>query len=536
MFIVFQLFEYSFHNSYKISPLLSIQSDKYRTRKKTAPKEAKKNGKKTKLPVKIKKEPKSFVFTLETEDNIYYFTSQDALKEELKSFFIGHPNVPHRTGRYKDNAEANRGYRIFKSCLKKMSEEDKMRLYGSVIYIDDSEEDDHEDSNGEEDIDDQSVHSNEEEDGLDLNEIQADQLDNHLGFFYAVFSKDGAKYYHSTMPAQAEYQKMLKEDRNSKAMLRMFNSKVAAQNEFEQYVNSNQNKITIEHAEKEPTVVTPTKNSPVYEINMDQDLTNGNTTNSIINNPNILSSNGEIFDVKPLSVRLCQNKVQMEVSVFYPGELNGWDENDDHENMLLCFDLMNKKQGLQTKSDNPFWLFKPSLFGAVPIAEENESPKFFESYAQALQFAKREKPFGDNKPLIHMNKNQPWRHNMLAFKIKKHSTESKEVQVQEFINDFKKVLMTSSCQHRMHEVAEMEYSKQITALMNTLDKQDTKNINKCLWTNFYAALEDPKINYSNKLKEKFLDEDIENIVSIFFKNGNSPSKNLWPQKIKNMTT
>lgn len=471
--------------------------------------------------MKIKEEPKSFVFTLETEDNIFYFTSQQALREELKTFIQDHHNVPRRTGKYKDNDEANKGYKIFKSCLKKMSEEDKLRLYGDVIILDDSD-DDVNDSDKEDETENLSVGSDHDA-GLDLGDIKIEELDNHLGFFYAIFTKNGAKYFHATMAAQEEYQKLLKEDRNSSVMLRMFNNKESAQSEFKAFLNTNQNKTT---KDEKTNVITPTKNVPVYEIDSNR------STNHI--NTGIVSSNGETFEIKPLSVKLCQNKVQVEVSVFYPGELNDWDGKNDHENMLLCFDLMNKKQSPQTQPANPFWLFKPTLFGAMPFAEEHESPRFFEAYAQALQFAKREKPFGENTPLIHLNKNQPWRHNMLAFKIKKDSAKSKQDQVKEFIDDFKKVLMTSSCQQRMHEVAEMEYSGQITELMKTLDKQDTKNINKCLWTNFYAALENPQINYSNKLKEKFLDEDIENIIPIFFKNGHSPSKNLWPQKIKNM--
>ena len=228
-------------------------------------------------------------------------------------------------------------------------------------------------------------------------------------------------------------------------------------------------------------------------------------------------------------VRFAHNNAKMETTVFsLDATLSGGDSTDI-DKFMIAFDFKQKNLSSVHK---PFWIFKPSLFDLVPFAERHESPEFHKSYAWMAEATKREKPFGESKPLLHSNKNMEWRHFMLVTWIEMDKNKTIEEQVNLFIADFQKMCMTHECQHRFHMASQMKYASTLSDLMKPLKEFDHSTINRSLWASLYAGLKDPNITFSHKLKEKFLDDDVKILGSLFFKECTLPEDEAnWSESL-----
>ena len=68
--------------------------------------------------------------------------------------------------------------------------------------------------------------------------------------------------------------------------------------------------------------------------------------------------------------------------------------------------------------------------------------------------------------------------------------------------------------------------------MKPLKEFDHSTINRSLWASLYAGLKDPNITFSHKLKEKFLDDDVKILGSLFFKECNLPEDEAnWSESL-----
>ena len=230
---------------------------------------------------------------------------------------------------------------------------------------------------------------------------------------------------------------------------------------------------------------------------------------------------------------LCRNNAIMEVTAFFPGGSKVENDNMRVDKIMICLDCMVNRQISGPSGPAPFWLFKPFIFEAFPFASKEQSPLFHEAYTMMMEVSKREKAFGESKPLEHMNKNRPWKHNMLVTWIKLKEDMTVEEQMKLFLEDFKKTILIKQCQVNFHLAAQMKFPKSMTDLMMPLDLIEKRSLNNSLWANMHCALNKPKLRVSNRLHERFTDDDITKMIPSFFPDENVPKKMFWhPELVK----
>ena len=146
---------------------------------------------------------------------------------------------------------------------------------------------------------------------------------------------------------------------------------------------------------------------------------------------------------------------------------------------------------------------------------------------------KRAQAFGANEPLLHSKNGNNWKHFILVTWIRKEEGKSAMLVVEDFMDDFKRIIMLPSCQAKVHTAAKLKFASGFSDWTAPLDQLKTEKIGGSLWTNMHLAMEEPTFILTSRLKSKLLDDDIKNIIGKFFLPGNVPNEMFWSQEFKN---
>ena len=471
------------------------------------------NGKgRKKNMVKIKEEPETFVWTLETEDDIFFFSSKENALDEINIFKEKNPGKPYRSGKYNDNGEAREAYDNFIASVANLTQAETRKLFERTINLCDggdegikmksTQKDVVSDDSSKEDVDDNKTKITQANahKGLKLKEVDLDLTDNPEKLFYGFFTKDeDPVYFHSRIEMQLAFENFRVIHPDAPYHMDNYASKFKAWKASMEFWDkhrihpSETTHVNDAGRKKEPSPITPEKATKV-------EVKDGNTKRSSMENPYVVKHDsvaekrakivdgenppvtfdGISFRLHDMVTILCRNNAIMEVTAFFPGGSKVENDNMRVDKIMICLDCMVNRQISGPSGPVPFWLFKPFLFEAFPFASKEQSPLFHEAYTMMMEVSKREKAFGESKPLEHMNKNRPWKHNMLVTWIKLKEDMTVEEQMKLFLEDFKKTILIKQCQVNFHLAAQMKFPKSMTDLMMPLDLIEKRSLNNSL--------------------------------------------------------
>ena len=442
----------------------------------------------------MKVEPDSWVWTLETADDSVKFSSREEMIKAVKKFKQQHPNTPHRTGRYRNDEQARFGHCQFKASLSKMDAKVQQKLFAPVIdlTVDDDDEDDIKVELPE------SVHginsdgevSNETPaesvEGLTLEEIDPKQVDNADGVFYGVFTKEGPSYFHGKCEAEKFFADSIGRNPNLKAVITWSCDKNAARKQYEALFGNDQKPASkslpvvaakpakLEH----PTPLTPDKDqgdrkipniakgswggrfpvssSPImknpYKRNISSIMPDKKTSKIPCDVP--VTFDGELFQINPLVLQFIQRRVELDITVFYPGDIDVWDIELGAANAMVSIDLKEVDPYSIGAEEKSFWLFKPQIFSGMSFIKDdgNRLPPCFENMMATCQ---RKVPFGSSEPLVHSGKSVPFKHELLVTWLPTHPIFTIKQLVDMFLEEWATYIMLPSYQHLFYRVAKI---------------------------------------------------------------------------------
>ena len=404
--------------------------------------------------VKIKKEDKTFVWTLETEDDIFYFFSQDNLMVGIIYFEEKNPGKTYRCGKYNSNGEAREAYDSFMSSLTGMSKSDRKILFEKTTNIS----------------------------AVAGPEIDYQALVPVCHHKTTLKSKSTALIPHKKQK-QSKFV-TFNESHLSKKMTSVFNKEMKTPFEV---INDTYKKLGL------------------FQVHMPP-----------------VTFDGKMFSIDPVLVSQARKRVELEVSVFYPGDCMDSVDTVGADFIMISVDLKMIDWFSINNKPNPFWLFKPSIFASM-----NSNKKVFgmqpEPYQKMMMTHERKQPFGDSWPLLLHGNAISVKKELLVTWLKKSDNISMDDQITEFLNDWAHQIMLPSYQKTFLEVAETMYPRPFADMLKPFDCIEGEEINHSLWTHLFAALTiEPKVLYSNRLKSKFLDRDIPIFCPFFFRFGLDP--------------
>ena len=244
----------------------------------------------------------------------------------------------------------------------------------------------------------------------------------------------------------------------------------------------------------------------------------------------IVTFDGSSFVLSDLVKDVTRGRVKMEVTTFYTGDAMDVNSKVDTDYIMISIDVLDL---LKTHDGPraPFWLFKPPLFGNKPFADETNNKIHQEAFMKMTTLAKRAQAFGESLPLTHTN-NGNWKHFILVTWIKKVEGKAAMLSVEEFLNDFKRIIMLPSCQGKVHTAARLMFAAGFSDKVAPLDQLKTEQISGSLWTNMHLAFEEPTFILTNRLKSKSTDEDIGKVTPKFFLSKNVPKEMFWSKELK----
>ena len=510
------------------------------------------------------------VFTFETMDKIeYYHNDSTPALDAKKKFVKENPGTVFRIGTYQSQEEANEAHQQFCSDYAKITKKEEEKLFGDVIVLDD---DDKSKPNEDDDDDVESVYSaivvdspeESKQDELERKQPAKEMtckkndhsmLDNHLGFFYVLFTLQKKIMFNSKAELQAAFEQYKQMNKDQPVDMVQSNNMQEVEEKFKEFRQVSFEKwIESKHgsrdflqevqraagglnfkrsavARKESNLLdkklpATTKIANPYSSNRTSSTPDRKPAPAVVSPAkvnSVVTYNGMYFAVDPLVIHFCKSKVLLNVTVFYPGDKLKWDENTDYEKFMVVLDLMDTRRSFAVPHDThpAHWLFKPFLFEALS-ADFSADDIMPVEFLDMKRFLKRSQPFGESKPLLHNASNtqgKAFYHELLATWVKKRNNVTIQQQVQDFLDNVAVHIMKPSFQKLFYKIVSIVHPNKLYLNYKPLDQLDNQAVNQSLWVHLLAGLKNPCIKYSNCLKDLLIDTEINYALPQFFSAG-----------------
>ena len=208
------------------------------------------------------------------------------------------------------------------------------------------------------------------------------------------------------------------------------------------------------------------------------------------------------------------------------------------DKVLVTVDMVGVvRNGNDDQDARPYFGFKPKAFEML-VLEEKIASMLPEEFHSMKEFPKRQKPFGDNNMLIHIDKrngqNYNNEHGMLTFFVKKEEGKDTFDLVTEALNKIGSTMLLHEVQKVYQDCLSIIVTERYANKCPPIEGLSNREMAQSIFVHFFAALKKADIKIKHNLRFNLPDEACGIVVKNFFPDSVTlPPENLWHQNLKN---